>query len=184
MRVRVVLLAALTMALMVTAGVVMSGGPAGAAPFCGITWGSLRKGGSIAMSGAHLTDVRAGRHDCFDRLVFDLDGPAAGYTVEYVNQVTGIASGDVIPLRGGAFLQIVLRVHADIDGVSTFPRAGRSELVNVTGFQTIRQVAWAGTQEGVTSAGLGVRARLPFRVFVLSGPGTGSRVVVDVAHFW
>ena len=30
----------------------------------------------------------------------------------------------------------------------------------------------------------GVRARLPFRAFVLPGPGTGSRLVVDVGHQW
>jgi hypothetical protein len=29
-----------------------------------------------------------------------------------------------------------------------------------------------------------VRARLPFRVFVLRGPGSGSRLVIDVAHRW
>jgi hypothetical protein len=29
-----------------------------------------------------------------------------------------------------------------------------------------------------------VRARLPFRVLLLTGPGTHSRVVVDVAHLW
>lgn len=43
---------------------------------------------------------------------------------------------------------------------------------------------WAGTFEGYTSLGLGVRARLPFRVFALDGPGDGSRLVVDVAHRW
>ncbi|HET6919349.1 MAG TPA: hypothetical protein VFI46_07775 [Jiangellaceae bacterium] len=41
----------------------------------------------------------------------------------------------------------------------------------------------AGT-EGQTTLGLGVRARLPFRVFVLSGPADGSRVVIDVAPRW
>ena len=40
----------------------------------------------------------------------------------------------------------------------------------------------AGSFEGQTTIGLGVRARLPFRVFVLAGPGSGSRLVVDVAH--
>ena len=54
----------------------------------------------------------------------------------------------------------------------------------VTGFSTFRQVSWAESQEGLTAVGLGVRARLPFRVFVLDGPGAGSRVVVDVAHRW
>jgi hypothetical protein len=33
-------------------------------------------------------------------------------------------------------------------------------------------------------SGLGVRARLPFRAFVLAGPADGSRLVVDVAHRW
>jgi hypothetical protein len=61
------------------------------------------------------------------------------------------------------------------------------ELVPVTGFSTFRQVASAGSFEGVTSIGLGVRARLPFRVFTVTGiPGSanGVRVVVDVAHRW
>jgi len=35
-----------------------------------------------------------------------------------------------------------------------------------------------------TTIGLGARARLPFRVFTLSGPGQGSRLVIDVAHRW
>ena len=88
-------------------------------------------------------------------------------------------------MRGGAFLEVIVRVPAhDDNGQSTYPRAGRRHLVNVRGFSTFRQAAWAGTQEGLTAIGLGVRARLPFRVFVLAGPGDGSRVVVDVAHHW
>ena len=45
-------------------------------------------------------------------------------------------------------------------------------------------MAFAGTFEAVTQIGLGVRARLPFRVFTLDGPGNGSRLVIDVAHRW
>jgi hypothetical protein len=51
--------------------------------------------------------------------------------------------------------------------------------VNVSGYRTFRQVAWAGSFEGQTNIGLGVRARLPFRVFTMPG-----RLVVDVAHLW
>ena len=54
----------------------------------------------------------------------------------------------------------------------------------MAGYSTFRQVAWAGSFEGQTTVGLGVRARLPFRVFALTGPGTGSRLVIDVAHRW
>ncbi|HWH28155.1 MAG TPA: hypothetical protein VNU26_04190, partial [Mycobacteriales bacterium] len=66
----------------------------------------------------------------------------------------------------------------------TYVPADRRQLVDVAGWRTFRQVAWAGSYEGYTSLGLGVRARLPFRVFVLDGPGDGSRLVVDVAHRW
>ena len=42
-------------------------------------------------------------------------------------------------------------------------------LVNVTGFGTFRQVVAAGSFEGVTSFGLGVSYKLPFRVLVADG---------------
>jgi hypothetical protein len=57
----------------------------------------------------------------------------------------------------------------------------------VTGFRTVRQVAWAGSYEGTTSLGVGTRARLPFRVFTLLGsPGDDQavRLVIDVGHRW
>lgn len=57
-------------------------------------------------------------------------------------------------------------------------------LVDVTGYRTVRQLAWAGSFEGCTSIGIGVRAHPPFRVFVLPGPGSTSRIVIDVAHRW
>ena len=138
------------------------------------------------MSGAPIVDVRAGVHDCFDRLVVDMEGIVVpGYAVRYVDAVRQIASGDPIPLRGSAFLEVLVRAPAvDDTGMSTYPRAGQSELVDVAGFPVFRQVAWAGYQEGLTEFGLGVRARLPFRVSTLQGPGDRIRVLVDVAHAW
>lgn len=160
-------------------------GPASAAPYCGLTWGSLMKADG-AMSGAPVTDVRTGQHYCFDRLVVDLGGtPAPGYSVRYVPQVIQDGSGAVVPTRGGARLQVVVKAPAyDANGQSTYTPADKAELSNVSGYQTFRQVVWAGSFEGQTTIGLGVRARLPFRVFALDGPGSGSRLVVDVAHYW
>jgi hypothetical protein len=78
----------------------------------------------------------------------------------------------------------VLAPAYDIEtGRSTLPTAS-PELVDVSGFRTFRQVAGAGSFEGQTTIGLGVRAKLPFRVFTLTGPGSGSRLVIDVAHRW
>jgi hypothetical protein len=152
---------------------------AAAAPYCGITWGSLAKSGGTTTPSGSLTGVRAGRHDCYDRLVIDLtDVPGSvGYQVSYTT-VHGVARGQTISLTGDGDLQIILRSHGESLGTS-------SHLVDVTGFRTFRQVASGGSFEGVTVLGLGVRARLPFRVLVLDGPAANQkRLVVDVAHAW
>jgi hypothetical protein len=117
--------------------------------------------------------------------VVDVAGDVGGYTASYVPEVVQDASGAVIPTRGGASIQITVNDPAyDAAGNATYSPANPVELRNVAGYRTFRQVVFAGTFEGYTSIGIGVRARLPFRVFVLDGPGTGSRVVVDVAHRW
>ena len=158
---------------------------ASTAPYCGIIWGSLPKQNSNTQSVGALQGVRAGRHDCFDRLVFDLGGRSTEYRVQYVGQVVADGSGLPVPLRGGAFLQIVFTALLyDENGPVGYQPPNRSEVVDVTGFQTFRQLADAGGFEGQITMGLGVRARLPFRVFTLDGPGSGSRLVIDVAHRW
>ena len=162
-------------------------GPA-AASYCGITWGSLAKSGTHDASFDTLRDVRAGRHTCFDRLVIDL-ARAPQFTAYSVKYGTAYeqGSGRALSLRG-TDMEIVLDSPAyDSNGQPTYRPASRTELVDVSGFRTFEQVAWGGSFEGKTTIGLGVRARLPFRVTVLDGsPGhpTGARVVVDVAHAW
>lgn len=157
-----------------------------AAPYCGITWGSAAKAAPVpGRAPNELTGVRGGRHDCFDRLVVDVAGKTSRYDVRYVAQVLTEGQGAVVPLAGGARLAVVVGSPAyDEDGDATYAPADPAHLVGVTGWTTFRQVAWAGTFEGQTTLGLGVRARLPFRVLVLDGPGTSSRLVVDVAHRW
>jgi hypothetical protein len=131
--------------------------------------------------------VRAAEHPCFDRLVLDVAGRAAGgYDVRYVPTVRREGSGRAVPLRGAADLQIVVRApsYDPETGEPVYRPARPTELVPTGGMRTFRQVADAGSFEGQTTIGLGVRARLPFRVTALQGPGTGSRLVVDVAHSW
>jgi hypothetical protein len=91
--------------------------------------------------------------------------------------------GDALPLRGGAYLEVVIEAGTnDVNtGASTYNPRNPNELVNVRGWRTFRQVAFGGSFEGYTTIGVGVRARLPFRVFTLQNPG---RVVIDVAHRW
>ena len=151
-----------------------------------VTWGSTPESGRAApRADRTVTGVRSGRHACFDRLVVDLTSSAPAYLVRYVGRVTEDGSGRVIPVRGGARLQVTVFAPAyDGAGHLTYLPANPRELTGVAGYRTFRQVAWAGTFEGYTNLGLGVRARLPFRVLQVAGPGGGSRLVVDVAHTW
>jgi hypothetical protein len=176
--------AILSILMLLGAMLVVPASPATAAPYCGLVWGSLPES-APNLSQAPVVNVRTGRHSCYDRLVVDIAGDAGGYTVAYVPQVLHDASGEPIPTRGGAALQITVNDPSyDASYDVTYSPANKLELTDVTGYRTFRQVVDAGSFEGYSSFGLGVRARLPFRVFVLDGPGTSSRVVVDVAHRW
>ncbi|MEU5949749.1 hypothetical protein ABZ793_29940 [Micromonospora sp. NPDC047465] len=154
-------------------------------PYCGIIWGSAEKSAGTPSS-APLVDVRTGRHDCFDRVVFEFAGPVTGYTVGYGETWT---EGEGLPLSpytaGDELLRVSLRAPAYDDAhVGTVPYRVGEHAANVLRHQTLRDVVFGGSFEGYTTFAVGVRARLPFRVFVLTGPGTHSRIVLDVAHQW
>ncbi|UGY94895.1 AMIN-like domain-containing (lipo)protein [Streptomyces gobiensis] len=159
--------------------------PANAAN-CATDWGSLPKA-SPESAYKPLENIRTGRHDCYDRIVFDVpdatSSNAIGYHVSYVSELHQDGTGDHIPVSGGAVLE--LRVAAPSydpqTGKPTYGGKAGQALpgVDLTGYQTFRDARFASSFEGDTQVGLGVRAKLPFRVFQM-----GDRVVVDVAHSW
>lgn len=177
------LLLTLAVGLLVSVGLLPT--QASAAPYCGITWGSLPKSSNVG--GDSLTNIRTGRfaegpNTCFDRMVFDVRSTTTGYHVQYVSEVRADGSGQVIPLNGGAKLEIVVHSPSyDSNGNPTYPALTGQKLpgVNLVGYQTFRDAKFAGSFEGQTTVGLGVRAKLPFRVMKLD-----HRIVVDVAHYW
>ncbi|MGV9212984.1 AMIN-like domain-containing (lipo)protein [Micromonospora sp. RB23] len=167
-----------------TAGTTSARAATGAA-YCGITWGSGDKSAG-ALSDAPLVDVRTGRHDCYDRVVFEFAGPVDGYTVGYGETWT---EGEGLALSpytaGGALLRVSLRAPAyDADHVGTLPYPVGAHVANLLRYPTLRDVVFGGSFEGYTTFAVGVRARLPFRAVVLAGPGAHSRIVLDVAHEW
>jgi hypothetical protein len=166
------------MTLAATLGSPAAASTAASAPTCALHWTAKAKHAGQMVS-SPVSRVTAGQHPCFDRLVIGLGkGNKPGYRVRYVKKITQDASGKTIPVRGRGKLQISVLAPA----TNNFPANGH-HLVDVSGFRTFRQVVGAGSFEGITSLGLGVRAKqLPFRVFTLSGPGNGWRLVVDVAH--
>src|SRR3712207_629501 len=72
---------------------------------------------------AQLVDVRVAGQLTFDRVVFEFDGPLPGQRVEFVNEVTQDGSGDPVPLRGRAFLQVSMFPASAFDDNNspTFP---------------------------------------------------------------
>ncbi len=144
--------------------------PAAVADTCRTHWGSADKT-SRGLGGRPVTGLRAGGHACFDRLVVD---GGSSVQVGYVSQLRQDPSDRVITLAGGARLRIVVFGQLVGNRLPSIP--------SVAGMRTFRQVAWAGNFEAVNSVGLGVRARLPFRVFAIGG--AHPRVVIDVAHHW
>ncbi|MFF8669970.1 hypothetical protein [Streptomyces sp. NPDC015242] len=169
--------------------------PAGAAPEAGLRattqvttcptgWGSLPKT-AVGTAQASLANVRTGRHACFDRMVVDVPGAGTGtgFTVQYVDRLYQDGSGRHIPVAGGAVLEVRVTAPAydSETGAPTYPGRVARPLpgVDLTGYRTFRDTRFAGSFEGDTQIGLGVRARLPFRVLRLD-----DRVIVDVAHSW
>ncbi len=152
---------------------------------CPTGWGSLAETRSAATS-EPMTNIRTGRHACFDRMVVDVPGAGSselGYSVRYVSRLYQDGSGRQITVGGGAVLEVRVAAPAydPATGKPTYPAKAGQRLtgVNLTGYRTFRDARFVGSFEGDTQIGLGVRARLPFRVWVTDG-----RVVVDVAHNW
>ncbi|MER6113916.1 hypothetical protein ABT155_39025 [Streptomyces hirsutus] len=169
-----------------------SAAPAATAPspVCPTGWGSLAKSATAGTATTTpVRDVRTGRHDCYDRMVVDLPGTgggsagAVGYTVRYVDRLYQDGSGTHIPVTGGAVLEVRVAApsYAPETGEPTYPARAGQPLpgVNPAGYRTFRDTRFAASFEGDTQIGLGVRARLPFRVLQLQ-----DRLVIDVAHSW
>lgn len=163
---------------------------AAASAACPTGWGSQAESGTAGTTTTPVRDVRTGRHDCYDRMVVDMPGAggsgsadAAGYTVRYVDRLYQDGSGTHIPVVGGAVLEV--RVAAPSydpqTGEPTYPARPGQPLPDVdpTGYRTFRDARFAASFEGDTQIGLGVRARLPFRVLRLQ-----DRLVIDVSHSW
>lgn len=145
-----------------------------------------------ASSPSALYNSRIGRHDCFDRVVFDVNGPEpVGFDVRYVPEVTADGSGKPIPVAGGAALQVVVRAPAQGSAGDTsghqpgviFAPSG-AHLHGPGGLEhwgCLREVRSAGSFEGQTTFAVGVRERLPFRVASFTDANQITHLVLDIA---
>jgi len=125
-----------------------------------------------------VTDVRVGRHDGFDRVVFDLEGGGRpGWSVEYVDAAADDGSGEPVRVDGDGVLQVRLSGMA-MPGEDPEITEYDGATIEPDGTQAVEEVVYRFWFEGYTTAFVGVdEPGLPFRVFALEDP---TRVVVDV----
>jgi hypothetical protein len=130
-----------------------------------------------------LVDVKIGRHEGFDRVVFTFRGNGVpGFRVEYVNPpITEDASGEVVEVDGGAFLFVRTEPASAYDmeaGKASYTGSDHLEGSEV-GTSEVQEVVKTGDFEAVLSWVVGLADRVDFRVDTLTNPG---RIVIDVRN--
>lgn len=167
-----------------TATVGPSESPTGTAVACS-PFGStddIESGSPQDMSSLTGAAMRVGRHDCFERFVFEMTGTGEvpGWSVGYRDPMAADGSGEPVELLGGADLEVVVRVWTvtDFEGRPDEwpPFLGPDDIVT-TGYVALKEARNLYAFEGVTQVGLGLDRQRPFRASWLDDP---ARVVVDV----
>lgn len=127
---------------------------------------------------ALLTDVRAARHDGFDRIVFELgSGAAPGFHLEYIDRpVRKCGSGDVATIAGDAWLEVRLEpanAHTPSGAVTIAKRDQKVPL------EVVSELEQTCDFEAVVTWVVGVKKPNRYRVLALNDP---MRLVVDIKH--
>lgn len=122
-----------------------------------------------------------GRHEGYDRVVFQFKNHRPGFRVEYVQPpLHEDGSGNTVEIAGNAFVLVRMEPASGFD-VET----GEGELVYTgarrisgagAGTSTVREVVRTGDFEAVLSWAVGLEDRVDFRVLTLDEP---PRLVID-----
>lgn len=131
-------------------------------------------------SGASVTvsDIRVGRQDGFDRVVFEVGGTGTpGWDVRYVDSASSQGSGEEVDVAGDAVLQVTLSGagYPYETGVEEYSASGPLSAADT---EIVTEVVFDATFEGTTVSFVGTKGQVPFRVYLLEGP---TRVVLEVA---
>ena len=129
---------------------------------------------------AFLTDVRLGRHEGFERLVFEFDEAAPEYRIEYTDgPVTESPSGNEIEVEGDTYLSVTMSPATSFDRSEDTPeetyegpdRLGSDDTL------AIEEIVRTEDFENVTSWVVGMDDALPFGAIILDNP---FRLVIDI----
>lgn len=124
-----------------------------------------------------IQDVRVGRHDGYDRVVFEYSGTGSpGYLTGYNPEPLQQASGLPIEVPGNAYLEIMIHgtpwglmpTNDDLVGPGPVPGVAVGNIAGVT---------HGGVFEADTQYFIGLDRQRPYHVFALQDP---PRLVVDI----
>lgn len=127
---------------------------------------------------ALLRDVRTGRHDGYDRVVFEFAAaPLPGYHLEYIDKpVRKCGSGDPTALAGDGWLEIRF-TPADAHTPKGEPTVRDRERTLTLG--VMRELELTCDFEATTTWVVGVSSPNRYRVVELADP---PRIAVDILH--
>ena len=124
-----------------------------------------------------LVGVTTGRHEGFDRAVFEFERRLPGYRIEYIEPpLTADGSGLPVDIAGSAFLQVrfsVAQAHDDAGNVTIEARELKP------GLPSMVELEQTGDFEGYVTWVIGLPEELDFRFADLEDP---FRVVIDIAQ--
>jgi hypothetical protein len=133
---------------------------------------------ATAKATALLERVAVGRHEGYDRVVFQFRGDGLpGYRVEYVDPpLKEDGSGEPVDVAGSAFVVVRMEPASGFD-----LNSGDGQLVykgpkRLPGASVVKEVVRTGDFEAVLTWAVGLDAKVPFRVTTATSP---SRLIVD-----
>ena len=142
-------------------------------------------GPASATETALLERVAVGRHEGYDRIVFQFRGQGLpGYRVEYVEPpFAEDGSGDPVSLTGKAFVGVRLEPASGFDlntaeGQLVYKGPKRIE-GSAAGTSVVQELVRTGDFEAVVSWVIGLAEKVDFRVTTAESP---SRLIVDLRN--
>lgn len=134
--------------------------------------------------GLVFTDLRIGRQDGFDRVVWEFAGDGEpGWLARYEDNPAREGSGDPVDLPGDATLLVLIEGVTIVDNLATPDpditpySADATSAESAADTQHVTEVLAGGWYEGYQDGFVGVDSERPFRVYRLSDP---PRVVLEV----